>query len=259
MEAAFALILPLVAGFLYISGCNQLRYKQVRDDGHRLYFRIAYFGLLLFVVTALSLGIVYWSVADRWIFPGAWDHAVDSVRPLLKEPDKAAAQLAFFLICVASVCLGRCLPFLENWLYRKRTERYLFDAASGDDLELLLLEAAVEYKSIAVTTDSGKVYVGLVLQTGEPKTDRRVIALLPFMSGYRTETGKVIFTTFYDEVYSKRGEEDAEFSPAEDFRLALPIDKMVSVSFFDLKVYVAFNSKTTPQKPRRLSPNSKRR
>lgn len=258
MEVAFALALPLVAGYLYVSGCDQLRYRQVREDGHRLYFRIAYFGLLLFIVSALVLGTAYWLLGARPWIQEAWDQTVIYVRPLLKEPDKAPAQLAFFLICVATVGLGRCLPRLENWLLKRWKFKFLLVAAEQDDLELFLLEAAFEYKSISVTTSSSKVYVGLVLQTGEPNTSRRVITLLPYMSGYRTETGKVIFTTFYDEVYAQREEDDAEFAPAEDFRLVLPIDKMVSVSFFDLKVYETFNSTVPPSKPRRLSPHSKR-
>lgn len=259
MEVAFALILPLVAGYLYVSGCNPLRYKQARDDGHRLYFRIAYYGLLLFIVTALTLGFAYWSLGESPWIQEVWERWVRQVSPLLKEPEKAPAQLAFFLICVATVALGRCLPPIENWLLQSWKFDFLLEAAEQDDLESFLLEAAVEYKSISVTTSSGKVYVGLVLQTGDPKTNRRVITMLPFMSGYRSEAGKVIFTTFYDEVYVQREEDDAEFAPAEDFRLVLPIDKMVSVSFFDLKVYETFNAKPPPRKPRRLNPAAHRR
>lgn len=253
MEVAFALVLPLVAGYLYVSGCNPLRYKQARDDGHRLYFRIAYYGLLLFVATGLILGLVYWSLdEDHWIHEVCAE-AVRYAKPLLKESEAAPAQLSFLFVCVATVGLGRCLPLLENWLFQRWKFRFVLEAAALDDLELFLLEAAVEYKSISVTTSSSKVYVGLVLQTGEPKMNRRVVTLLPFMSGYRTEAGKVIFTTFYDEVYPQRDGNAESLSIAEDFRLVLPIDKMVSVSFFDPKVYAAFNAKPPLSKPRRLA------
>jgi hypothetical protein len=252
LEAAFALLLPLVAGYLYVSSCNQLKYKLARDDGHRLYFRIAYFGVLHFLLTAAVLSLAYWFLEDQSAFQEARDRAVELVKPLLKEPEKAPdAQVGFLLICTLSVALGRFLPHADNSLFKGKAEQAVLDAASQDDLELLLLEAAIQYKSISVTTSSGKVYVGLVVQTGEPKTNRRVIALLPFMSGYRTETGKVIFTTFYDEIYQERAKERDD-EESNDFRLILPTDKLVSISFFDIKVYEAFNVKDKQVAPRRV-------
>lgn len=211
------------------------------------------------MVTGLVLGYVYWSLdEDHWIHE-VCAVAVLLAKPLLKESDAAPAQLAFLLVCVATVGLGRCLPILENWLFQRWKFKFVLEAAALDDLELFLLEAAVEYKTISVTTSSSKVYVGLVLQTGEPKMNRRVVTLLPFMSGYRTEGGKVVFTTFYDEVYPQREGNAESLAIAEDFRLVLPIDKMVSVSFFDPKVYAAFNAKPPQIKPRRLTLNSPRR
>jgi hypothetical protein len=242
LEAAFALLLPLVAGYLYVSNCNRLKYKASRDGEHRLYFRVAYYGLLLFLLASALLWCLYSLLSDVQEFQEARARAIALIKPLLKEPDKAESQIGFFLICVVSVVLGRCFPYLDNVLPRGSVEQAVTDAASQDDLEMLLVAAAVQYKTISVTTSSNKVYVGLVLQTGEPRTDRRVIALLPFMSGYRTELGKVIFTTFYDEIYEERAKERDD-DESNDFRLILPIDKVLSVSFFDVKVYEAFNAK----------------
>lgn len=251
MEAAFALLLPLVAGYLYVSTCNQLKYKQARDDGHRLYFRIAYNGLLLFLLAAaLGWGLVALTASIEE-FQRPSKGLVDVVAPLLKEPDKAPATIAFSLICAGSVVLGRALPYLDNLIFRERARRALLEAAEEDDLESLLLEAAVQFKSIAITTTTKKVYVGLVLQTPEPRTGRRMIALLPFMSGYRTDLGKVTFTTFYDQIYADRAlERDDEES--NDFRLILPVDKVVSVSFFDTETYAKFNAASPAPAPRRL-------
>lgn len=240
MEAAFALLLPLVAGYLFVSSCRRLKYKHARDDGHRLYFRIAYYGLLLFVATAVLLALAYWLLMRWQWFVATQNWAVDVIKPILKDQNTASSQLGFLLICVGTVAAGRFAHHIDNRVFRVNADEALFEAAMSDDLELLLLEAAVQYKSISVTTSSGKVYVGLVLGTGEPKNSRRVIALLPLMSGYRTEIGKVIFTTFYDEAYAQRAQERDD-DESNDFRLVLPVDKMVSISFFDLKVYKDFN------------------
>ena len=62
------------------------------------------------------------------------------------------------------------------------------------------------------------------------------------MSGFREEEGKVTFTTFYDQFYR-----DENVSDKDDFKLVLPIDKMTSLSFFDVAVYAKFNVANTSQ------------
>lgn len=244
-------MLPLIAGYLYVSDCKQVKYKHSREDGHRLYFRIAYFGLLLAFFPACVLALVDATCGEMTAFQQARDRLVDIAQPLLKDKAAAPAQVAFVLVCLGSVVLGRLLPTVDNLIFKVKAEQAAYDAAATDDLELLLLEAAVQYKSISVTTSSGKAYVGLVLQTGEPKTDRRVIALLPFMSGYRNDSGRIVFTTFYDEIYQQRAAE-REDDESNDFRLILPIDKLVSVAFFDMKVYEAFSTQERSAAPRRI-------
>ena len=251
MDVAFALFLPLIAGYLYVSDCAQIKYLQSRDEGHRLYFRIAYYGLLLFLVSAAIVGGIEASLVRHDWFRDVRVRALDLISPLLRDQVTAPAQIGFMLTCVLSVALGRLLPLLDNTLFRGRVEEAVLKAAALDELELLLLEAAVQYKSVSITVSSGKVYVGLVLQTPEPKTNRRVIALLPFMSGYRNDLGKVVFTTFYDEVYQQRASERDD-DESNDFRLILPIEKLVSVAFFDIEVYAAFNGKEQPPPIRRV-------
>jgi hypothetical protein len=251
LDVAFALLLPLIAGYLYVSACDQLKFKQSRDEGHRLYFRIAYFGLLCFLLSAILIGLADFFFGKNEVFADIKLASIALARPLLKTPESAAAQVGFVAACIGAVMMGRFLPHADNFFFKSKAEQAALDAAQQDDLEMLLLEAAVQYKSISVTTSSNKVYVGLVLQTGEPKTNRRVIALLPLMSGYRGETGKVTFTTFYDEIYQERAE-SRDDEETNDFRLILPMDKIASVSFFDVNVYASFNEKGKPPPRRRV-------
>lgn len=241
MEAAFALLLPLIAGYLYLSGAKRQKYKYSREDGHRLYFRVAFYGVCFFLTAAIVAGLTNWWLSRYCWYISAQTFAIETARPLLKDPEKAAGQLAFIVVCMVTIGFGPLAAFVSNRVFSGKTRDALLEAAADSDLEQLLLLAHIEEKPISVTMASHKVYVGFVLHTPEPRADRRVLALLPYMSGYRKETGKVEFTTFYDQIYKERAKERDD-DESNDFRLVLPIDKMLSISFFDVATYAAFNA-----------------
>ena len=56
MDAVFALILPLVGGFFVVREATFIKYQAAREYGHRLYFRITYYGFWLFLASLLILG-----------------------------------------------------------------------------------------------------------------------------------------------------------------------------------------------------------
>lgn len=242
MDPTIALLLPLIGGHQFIVGYTALKYKVAREDGHRLYFRVAYHGVCLFVISLLIFAGIYWALNQYAWFPAVEATLIGIAKPLLKSPENIPPQLGFFIVCLISVALGRIGPMVLNKLNKSRIDQALWKAAEENELEELLLEALGQLRTVSITLSSNKVYVGLILTTPEPKTERRVIALLPYMSGYRTETGMVIFTTYYDQFYK---EDDPE-SDAEKFRLVLPVDKMLSVSFFDVDTYAHFNTDPAP-------------
>lgn len=82
----------------------------------------------------------------------------------------------------------------------------------------------------------------MVVGAFEPRTERRAIALQPLMSGYRNDRGKVTFTTFYDTQIAQAPNE----ADKGEFRLVLPVDKMLSISFFDVETYARFNAVDAP-------------
>lgn len=252
MDASLAILLALVAGYCYVTKCPKLQYKQARDTGHRLYFRIAYNGFLLYLLSAVvAVSIALLVMPNPDLLDSLLPHMQRIGEPFrdVYEPHFADAKLV--MVGVQSVALGILLPRIEGWMFRGGREQAVVDAAKDDDLERLLLEAAIQYKSIAITTTSAKVYVGVVLETPEPKADRKFIALLPLMSGYRNDLGKVTFTTFYDQLYAERS--DVEIgSESDDFRLLVPIDKLMSASFFDVTVYATFNAEPATKTTRRV-------
>lgn len=240
MEPAFALLLPLVGGYLYVVGYAATKYLVAREEGNRLYFRVAYHGVCLFLSSLILFGGAAWLLSHFEWFKALHAKVVEAISPLLKSRDSASAQVAFLVVCLGSVLLGRLAPFLFNKIRKGSIQDALWKAAAENELEEFLLEALAELRTISITLGSGKVYVGIALITAEPKADRRVISLLPYMSGHREATGRVVFTTFYDQFY--QGPADGN---AERFKLILPLDKMQSISFFDMEVYEKFNPPKT--------------
>lgn len=243
MDPTIAIFLPLIGGHQFIVGYTALKYKVAREDGHRLYFRVAYHGICLLVTSLVIFAGFYLALAQCNWFPDFEAVLIRLAKPLLKSQENVPAQVGFFIVCLGSVALGRIGPMILNKLNKGRIDQALWKAAEENELEELLLESLGLLRTVSITLSSNKVYVGLILTTPEPKTERRVIALLPYMSGYRTETGKVIFTTYYDQFYNK----DTPETDAEKFRLVLPVDKMLSVSFFDVDTYAHFNAEPTPR------------
>ncbi len=151
-------------------------------------------------------------------------------------------QINFAIICLLSIPIGRFSPLLLNKIMSKKSADALLEAAAKDEMEGLLVDAIKGGKMISVTMSSGKVYAGQPIGTAEPRSTRKAIAMLPLVSGYREDNGKLIFTTHYDQIFK-------DAADAGDYRLVLPSDKIVSAAFFDAEVYERFN-KIEPEEKR---------
>lgn len=242
MDAVFALILPLVGGFFIVREATFIKYQAAREDGHRLYFRITYYGFWLFLSSLLILGGLRsaLSAAELPLYADFEDVVLDELIPLMKEGQQSAARVGFVAVCAFAMLLGRFSPRILNRLTKKSSLQALLDATSQNELEGLLIDAVATAKSVLVTLTTGKAYVGFVLSNAEPRAERRVIALLPLASGYRSDKSELVLTTFYDQIYSQNDAADNG-----DFRLVLSVDKIVSTAFFDFEIYEKFNAGKT--------------
>lgn len=240
MEAAAALLLALVGGYLFTHEFYLTRYKAAREDGHRLYFRAAFLGSLLLVA---SLFIV---AATAWLGPLVPGYSaingfvLEHIGELLFKPtDNIHAQFNFAIACLLAMLLGNPAARFLNWVFAGRRDKALWEAISKDELEDMLMRALVLAKPVQITMSNAKVYVGFVSRTPEPHTVRKQVTLVPLMSGYRNVEGKVTFTTFYDRLYAKLGDDFDE----DDFRIVLPIDKCLSFALFDIQTYARFQER----------------
>jgi len=244
MDTAILVVLPLVGGYIFASRWTVTKYVVDREDGHRLYFRAAFYGVFLVTVSVLVRVIL-----TRY-FDGyeSWEQGLARLYSgVLKDPSDARQQInlvtALYALSIGSVLWVPFLRLPQSWL------RYLYDRAiRHDELESLIAEAARRVVPVSVTMQNNKVYVGLLNETPDPRQQRKFLPVLPLMSGYRdATTGRVSFTTYYNRIYRKLPELSAEIH-TEDFRIALPLDRLQSINMFDVAVYLEFQKQGLRQK-----------
>lgn len=221
---------------------NYVKYVVAREDGHRFYFRVSYYGLFFFILSAtVYLSAVHWLRPRFPFLTFLQQPLVDAIGPMLKEQSRAQAQVDFLCICLFTVFLGRFSPPLVNFVLKNSEfeKRAVEGALTKDELEGLLVDALAKQMTILVTMSSGKVYVGWPLGTAEPRAARKAIAMLPLISGYRDNKQEAQFTTHYDRAFDPTKAEEAD-----RFRLVLHVDKIVAAAFFDIQTFEKFKTVT---------------
>ncbi len=240
MSAVALYVLVLGAGWLFIRAWLRTRYRALKDAGHPQYFSALVASAYLLAIgcsvhVALSRcgPLVYGTAVDA--FFDAFPASVSS-----REDSSIVSMLA--ASTVWALVLARPLAALFNWPLRNSSLRKttLIQAGALDAIEATMENALSAGISIAVTLKSGKVYVGLPAASSTLDDDRKWIALFPIMSGFRTATGKIKFTTDYNSAYSRlqRGLTEAQAQDIADrFRVLLPIAEISVVQSFDLEIY----------------------
>lgn len=205
------LLLPVIGGYWLLTHCNRWKYGARRQAGYHVFFRTSMAGLLLygaswFILRMPSLR----SFLEDWI-------------PSILSPEAAL-----------SVVLGGALPtILNEWSDPIDGARATAEGA-GDLLELLLQDALEQDRFVEVSLQSGKVYVGLVSESGIERygAEEADIKLLPIASGHRsTEGQKLALTVSYVPLVFE------EPDSASDLEVVVPMSEVRSARLFDFGFY----------------------
>jgi hypothetical protein len=242
--------LPLIGGFAFVTSLWSLRWRSARQDTQRLYYRAAVYGVVLAAGLAVAHTALFQWAAYRDGF--SWLYT-SFLKPLFTTkdalPEQALAIRAHVaLVCVYALLFGIFAPRILNraaaWLSqarRGRDTRVVANlAAITDPLESLLSRSLLNGEAIQVTLSTGKVYVGYVLEAPDPDLPTKFIKLQPLMSGQRGADGQVDYNTFYDEILSEYESNPATKAALDTFQQVVPVDKVVTVSGFNLDAYVHF-------------------
>jgi len=244
VDVAVLLLLPVVGGYLFARTWNVTRYATAREDGHRLYFRAAFYAVVLFTISnqlriLLLLYFPWYRDFEKALY--------GVLEQLLKDVDKPY-QIPLAIASVYAMFIAVPLGALLNIVCWKAP--FLRKAVLRDDFERLLHDAVRRTVPIAVTMENRKVYVGFVLRTFDPMHARKSLALLPLVSGFRSENdGRLQVTTKYTDLYGGQPPHDGarrlapplQHLTIQDFEIVLPVDKIHSLGLFDMVAYARFN------------------
>lgn len=249
MDLPLFFTLPLIGGFAFVTGLWSLRWRSARQDSQRLYYRAAVCGVLLAAVVGVAHAVLLVWPAYRHGFE--WLYA-SFLKPLFTTKD-ALPELSLTirahvaLVCVYALAFGIVAPPILNRVGRLwrsgRDSRVIANLASiTDPLELLLSRSLLNGEAIQVTLSTGKVYVGYVLEAPDPDLPTKFIKLQPLMSGQRGSDGQVDYTTFYDRILTDFEADPDTKAALDTFQQVVPVDKVVTLSGFNLDAYVHFLS-----------------
>lgn len=242
------LIFPvLVAGFVACHIHPVHAYKLHRYEGQYLYLKSAELGVKCFALGAALLLAAHCWLSDRLEMFGA-SLNLQLSEALVKlfqsfgarEASEALKVAWFFLLSTATFCAAFILKgwgflflFIRfgSWDRQKMKVYVIGEILADSPLDNLLFELSLSTDKYAmISLESRKVYVGKVIDMGEPTETNGIdqdISIIPLMSGYRnTDTLEVEFKTDYDGVNS-------------DIYLSLRQDAITSVTAFDFDAYQA--------------------
>ncbi len=240
MDVALLLLLPLVGGYYFATWSNFCRYRSAREEGHRLYFRAAFYGSILFVfaifIRACLLELELYRHFEATI--SYW------TLQLVKDPDKPH-QFPLAILSFYAMVLGPVVGWLSNLIFWQRV--WLDKALKYSDFERVIQRSWKHRFPICLSMDNGKVYVGFVVTTTDPTKDRKSVGILPIISGYRNDEGKITFTTDYRRVYDTLNDDLEDDLTPTDFEIALPADRIHSCNIFDFRAYELFTAEGKPR------------
>jgi hypothetical protein len=243
--------LPLIGGFAFVTTLWSLRWRSARQDSQRLYYRAAIYGVLIAIGVGVGHALLFlWSAyrdGFEWLYTSFLGPLFTTKDSLPELALRIRAHVA--LTCVYALAFGILAPLVLNgavslWGRRRgRDSRVSANLASiTDPLESVLSRSLLNGEAIQVTLSTGKVYVGYVLEAPDPDLPTKFIRLQPLMSGQRTPDGQVDYTTFYDRILSDFEANPATKGKLDTFQQVVPVDKVVTLSGFDLDAYVHFLS-----------------
>jgi hypothetical protein len=244
VDLAAVFLLALLGGYYFAITWRFTAFSTKKADGHHLYFRAALYGVILF---ALALTLRIYLVGKYPSYADFDSQLSDYVRPVLKEEAGVQAvdeiKRAQWVVTAAySLILGPLLALFLNLVTRRRWAL----RRSVEGLDKLLLEAQEQALPVSFTLNSGKIYIGVVVDTPNPASEAQATTILPMFSGYRGPTGRMYLTTDYQKLYeSLRGGNATALGLSREwisqFKLTFTANTISTASLFSPAVYAEFN------------------
>lgn len=273
---AFLLFVVLTIGFIYTSRDLESRYKQKKSTNWESYSHMASWGFVFWgcggvVVTMLWLFLAILSYLVSvfcWLFSAPLSDALCTWLinwSLLKLSYQKiqfiewSSEFSGWVMVdtsvplVLSLIFGAVCAWVTTEVNAKETRddpqvrlKVIQKIAVSDNIQLLLIESSSKQLRVMLTMKSRKVYIGFIKQFAHEQVvpGDEDIVIIPLISGYRDKDTLTFheshsYVTFYDE--NGIGP-DTKPLCLDDFRVVIPREQIESVSLFDAKTYVAFQT-----------------
>lgn len=247
MSGGFAILAVAIAtaGYILASKCLLNRYRVARQSGHRLYLSSLKYGVYalfpaLLITWILSLAtsilntpittaaltilssIIFTEYYNRKPGPSQWKELKELIKNI-RNHSPAENYEKFFNI------------FEIN---KERKTVALWEAWQENDVELICAYAVGEFKPIAVTLDSKKVYVGMVSDTIEPSDQESYLSILPLYSGYRDDSQAFKLNHKYTTLINALLDDKKNLNGnVLDYAIAIPVERIVTIHIFNENLY----------------------
>ena len=215
------LLVPALAGYLFLKWFNGTRYSLPRETGYHVVFQSAIAGVALFFVARLI------------VVPAA------TYAPAFAESWKTIVPIDYAGTAAGTFLLAAILPWILNKLSRfdRFEARQKAAEAAGDQISLIIDQAMLEGRFVELSLANRKSYVGSPVQGTFGHRDAGDVALIPIASGYRDKDSRdLVITTNYAPAIEDQLSELA----LDDLKVAFPMRDVVSARLFDQNLYASF-------------------
>ncbi len=223
------LIEPLCVGFLVVVTLNVARYWLIRQTGYWFFLPVLMIGKLLLYVVDIGLDVL-----DQYLDSarGDWMYGLGSAT-------------------LWATALAVLIPILANkGIGRERSAR-LAARLRGNLIEFLMQESIDSGRFVEITLETGKSYVGLVVDSGIATPNESDVSIVPIFSGYRDVKHELQLTTSYrkailDALEDDDLDESALMSLRRSLELVLSKGRIVSARRFDIEIYTKRFGRSLP-------------
>lgn len=243
LSSALLVFIPLVGGYRFARRWNISRVSVAQEDGHKLYFRSAFNGLILFI---LVYGI-YFLGAQIILLCEVFSERSHS--SLIFDPTVIwPSQLEFQSVAVISAFSGELFARVINKygplfkVYESWKAKMFMEGLQGDPLSTLLYTASTQRMPIAFSMNNGLVFIGYWVASSAPNEKFKWIKILPLASGYRNKKGSMQLRTQYRDIYEAidKKDNDLDHLKIADFYKVIDQERLVAANLFDVGAFVKF-------------------
>ena len=247
--ALLVVLLVLVLGYYYATHITAEQIKLRRSAGWETYVYLGFHGLRLILNGAMAWVIVVAPLyAALWVFDGmaSWFHFTPDLSGAMVRliKYKLFDDLQVYHVAIVLLALGDC----KNGIKKRNEEDLRQKIKHYDGMLRIVWQSLHTQVPIRISLKSRKVYVGVVSQEQFSNPESDYMLIVPFLSGYRDKDSlDIFFDCNYHSVYQKYGLFDdddlskQEILELDDFRTAIRISEIESVSFFKIEVFGDFD------------------